>query len=286
MPETWGISVTKVPLKSLIKEPDKTIPILSNYLKHSNTIVTLGYQLIRLYILTKFKNEEELPNISGKFCENALSVICFPDKPRPNDTQIALLQEFYNTSFKNLIHKDLKFDPKHLSSVCQSSAKSMTTALHNNIAVHFIKRLKKAINFQLKKLELFSNLELEPKHFRFMSNIVFDALWDKDTSELPKELLEVYQTCLERYIPPGDYEECLGYDLEANTQKYLKPTLVMNRDFEEAGWKIFQPLSLRNTAIPKHITIDTKTLLYLFDFSGVTQYNKSDLLKNYRKLDI
>jgi len=282
MPENWSITVTKAPLKSLVKEPDKVIPILSNYLKNSNTIVTLGFLFIRLYVLSKFDRGDELPNISGKFCENVLTVVSHPDKTRTGT--LLALKDFYHESFKNLICPDLEIDPGHLSTVLQSNAKSMKTALHNNISVHFLGRLRKAVILQLKARAKFS--QLERKHLKFIAKHIVDALWDKDPSELPEPLLEVYQTCLERYIPQEKYEKCLGYDLEAHTQNYLKPTLTMNKDFEDAGWKTFQPLSLRNTAIPKHITIDTKTLIYLFNFTDLTQYNKGELLKKYRQNDL
>ena len=113
---------------------------------------------------------------------------------------------------------------------------------------------------------------------------IYEALWDKDPKSLKPDSLAVYNTCL-KYVPTDTYDKNLSYDLKTHFNKYLKLSLNMNKELEEADLKLFQPISLRKSLIPKHMPIDTKGLLYLMDFDNLTKYTRSELFTNYKSID-
>lgn len=270
----------KLPLKSLLKKPDKNLPILLKYVSDVNTLVTYGYQFIRLYMLKCFDADEQLPKITDKFCEYALSVISFPDKKRKPDTQQAIFKEFYHSDFKTLIPAK-SFDPHGLSSINQELSKEMETCLKNNISVHFVARLKSTICMLIQKREEFK--DLSKGQTRRGAAMIINALWDKDPSELKPALIDIYDFCLKEFIPKEPFEKGLQYDVEVHPERYFLPTFKMNKFREQDKRKLFQPMSLRKSVVPRNIPIDTKTLIYLFDFSETTNHNVEYLLKNYVK---
>ena len=269
----------KVPLKSVLKDPDKDLAFFQQQSNNINIIVTLGYQFIRLYLLTLFHRNKPLPQINDILCKNVLSVICFPKTKRKDNTLINTLKIFYHASFKRLLPEDLVFDPANLSPICQSLATEMTTSLNNNIHIHFVDRLKRIIKYLIQQEPEFS--EISKGQIRRGAAIVIDGLWEKDSSKMSGKLLEIYQFCLEEFIPNKPYKESLGYDLEANTQKYLYYSMKMNVFLESHDLKLFQSVCLRKSVVPKNIPIDTKSLIYIGTFP--TYKNKKFLSDNYQK---
>ena len=60
--------IIKCPLKTILKNHDIIQPIIEK-------TVILGYQFIRLYLLDKFNNNQELPTINKQFILDVLKVV-------------------------------------------------------------------------------------------------------------------------------------------------------------------------------------------------------------------
>ena len=56
----------------------------------------------------------------------------------------------------------------------------------------------------------------------------------------------------------------IAYDVKANPQRYLQHFMYMNKYLEVNDRKMFQPLCLRNSIVPKYCTFDTASLLRIF----------------------
>ena len=54
----------------------------------------------------------------------------------------------------------------------------------------------------------------------------------------------------------------------------------MNCILEKMGAKLFQPLPLRTSIIPKHILLDTTSLIYLFCPKGYKQIELKSIIKS------
>ena len=62
-------------------------------------------------------------------------------------------------------------------------------------------------------------------------------------------------------IIPKNIKKSIYYDVKVKPFDYLKGMLYMNSILEKQECKLFQPLPLRNNIIPKHIIIDTASLI-------------------------
>jgi hypothetical protein len=86
-------------------------------------------------------------------------------------------------------------------------------------------------------------------------------------------------------IIPQNIKKSIYYDVKVRPFDYLKGMLYMNYVLEKQESKLFQPLPLRNNIIPKHIIIDTASLINLFcpekDKDG-NKVKKGELLSNVK----
>jgi hypothetical protein len=147
------------------------------------------------------------------------------------------------------------------------------TSLHNNFQEHFI------------------------QHFlRFINKTTNEITEDKATLfQFKKQLLELNETG-EMFsnwklthlhnILPTEIKKSIHYDVKVKPFDYLKGMLYMNSVLEKQESKLFQPLPLRNNIIPKHIIIDTASLINLFcpekDKDG-NKVKKGELLSNVKE---
>jgi len=86
-------------------------------------------------------------------------------------------------------------------------------------------------------------------------------------------------------ILPTEIKKSIHYDIKVRPFVYLKGMLYMNSILENQESKLFQPLPLRNNIIPKHIILDTASLINLFcpekDKDG-NKVKKGELLSNVK----
>ena len=91
-------------------------------------------------------------------------------------------------------------------------------------------------------------------------------------------------------IVPENYDTSYFYDIKVNPQKYLKHMIFMNLQLEEMNTKMFQFFPLQTHLIPRHIQIDTKSLVELLIDADKKQYcdnietNKEKLWNTFFKL--
>ena len=272
-----------VPLDSITKNPETNIPLILDYVSSAHTIVSLGYQLIRLYLITTYQRGGVLPVPNDDFCKAALSVICNPNlTPGEANLHRATLKDFYHAeNFGQFIPKGLKFKSVRLSTVLVKLAEEIATAIKNNITVHFRARLKQMAIHLIKADDRFA--KLSKGQIRRGAAIIIAGLWEKDASAVKPHLKVIYDELLTNYIPVQDYAEgVLGYDVEANWMRYLPLTLKMSDYLERHKLKQFQAISLRTSNVPCHIPIDGNTLINLFDCNVAMDCTKQYLKDNYK----
>jgi hypothetical protein len=87
-------------------------------------------------------------------------------------------------------------------------------------------------------------------------------------------------------ILPTEIKKSIHYDIKVRPFEYLKGMLYMNSILEKQESKLFQPLPLRNNIIPKHIILDTASIINLFcpekDKDG-NKTKKGELLSNVKE---
>ena len=220
----------KVPLDNIIKNHEH-IKIISDAALRTHKIIIKAYQLVRLWILTKFHNNEQIPKIDRKTFATAFRAIKLDirgEKPE-------LLEEF-----EKLITFE-KEDASQLSQILeQYSCVEMLTAFENNIKFHFFDYVRRYVNSFWKhcfKEDIENN------------KITLTTIY-KELSILKKDILEGTKICDIKYhdwldanrfnIVPKCFKESYHYDIKVDPQKYLTHMIWMNCELEKIQGKLFQ----------------------------------------------
>ena len=280
----------KLPIQNILKSdiPIDVLERINDAVSRTNIITTNSYFLLRLWVLQKYHNNQEIPIITeDTFRMSMKSLVKASAGPKPKGNNLALLQEFQNIGNSIFTLQD----GKNLSAILDYYATTMITAIENNIKMHFIDYIKRFVNSYFKNIyqnEL-QNKEFKKQFYKELQQVKNDIINDA-------EIL----TCDEKYhnwlndnrykIVPENYDTSYFYDIKVNPQKYLKHMIFMNLQLEEMNTKMFQFFPLQTHLIPRHIQIDTKSLVELLIDTDKKQYfdnietNKEKLWNTFFKL--
>ena len=263
----------KCSLKSILRDYNTIQPIINDIVIRCNDIVTETYQLIRLYCLKLYHEHQPLPEIDEQFILYSMKAMGVRDnrgKKAENSGLQEELSSFYESEFKTLITHD-KFDLKNMSFLLPYLATQIHTAIHNNLKEHFVTRLYRFINKTATSYEQ----DLNKEQAKVERSKLKKAMYDNSTP--PERYVEWYNRHRLMMLPQS-WNVSLAYDCKVYPCKYLPHSFYMNMVLEEHGFKLFQPLSLRNNIVPHYITIDTASIINL-----LTKGNKGELLKNVKE---
>ena len=280
----------KLPIQKIIKSdlPIDVLERINDAVSRTNTITTNSYFLLRLWVLQKYHNNQEIPIITEDTIRMSMkSLVKASAGPKPKGNNLALLQEFQNTGNSIFTLQD----GKNLSAILDYYATTMITSIENNIKMHFIDYIKRFVNSYFKNV--YQN-ELQNKDFK--------KQFYKELQQVKNDIINDAEilTCDEKYhnwlndnrykIVPENYDTSYFYDIKVNPQKYLKHMIFMNLQLEEMNTKMFQFFPLQTHLIPRHIQIDTKSLVELLIDADKKQYfdnietNKEKLWNSFFKL--
>jgi len=259
----------KCSLKSILKnELNQTKLFDACYRTHQIVIHT--YQFLRLWILNKYHNKQEIPIITDDTIKMAFkSLLKDSQGPKPKGTNLTLYNEFkklYDDEYKKLNY-EVKLDGVNLSQILGYMSIDMLTNIENNIKLHFIKYLNRFVNSSFKKQnnELLEKCEKETKLRKELN---------KDLYEIKQDLINNTSNSNNKYhewinkhkvnIFPKEFNTSYEFDIMNNPQNYIKGMIYMCIEIEKIGTKSFQFFPLRNNIILKYIPIDSKSLIELF----------------------
>ena len=264
----------KIPLHKIINsEDEETFKNINDAVYRTNFITTKAYMLIRLWILNKYHNKNDIPIITTDTIKMAFkSIIKSSSGPKPKGNNLSLLEEFNKLySFDNLE------DGVNLSSILDYYATSILTSIENNIKLHFFDYVNRYINSVFKD-----------KYKKEIENKDFKKQLFKDLKKIKTDIIENTSKCDEKYkewltqnrnkIVPSDFDTNYYYDIKTEPQKYLKYMIYMNLELEKIEGKMFQFFPLQTKIVPKHIQIDTKGLIDL-----MVKKDKNEYLNNIEK---
>jgi hypothetical protein len=264
----------KIPLKTILLNRNNIQPVINNLVFEMNDLVIHTYQFIRLYVLYQYSKNKPLPTIDETFilyCIKSLGTRDNRGKKGKDTELLETLEQFYKTEYQPLLNHE-KTNLKNTTFLLPYLATQIHTSLHNNFQEHFI------------------------QHFlRFVNKTTNEITQDKATLfQFKKQLLElnetdeIFSTWKLNHLPnilPSEIKKNIHYDIQVRPFEYLKGMLYMNSVLEKQESKLFQPLPLRNNIIPKHIIIDTASLINLFcpekDKDG-NKLKKGELLSNVK----
>jgi hypothetical protein len=264
----------KIPLKMILLNRDTIQPLINNLVFEMNDLVIHTYQFIRLYVLHQYTNHNPLPELDDTFILYCIKTLGTRDNrgKKGKDTELLeTLEQFYKTEYQPLLNHE-KTNLKNTTFLLPYLATQMHTSLSNNIQEHFIQHFLRFVNKTTNEIT-----EDKAILFQFKKNIM----------ELT-ETNEMFNEWKETHLPnilPIEIKKSIHYDVKVKPFDYLKGMLYMNSVLEKQESKLFQPLPLRNNIIPKHIIIDTASLINLFcpekDKDG-NKVKKGELLSNVK----
>lgn len=243
----------KIPLKMILLNRDVMQPLINNLVFEMNDLVIHTYQFIRLYILNCYTNKLPLPEINETFILYCIKTLGTRDNRGGKCKNIELfeiLAEFYKIEYQPLLNHE-KTNLKHTTKLTPYLATQIHTSIHNNIKEHFIQHFLRFINKTTTEIT-----EDTATLFQFKRQLMELT----ETNEIFDDWKELHL----HNILPDEITKSIYYDIKVQPFAYLNGMLYMNGVLEKMEHKLFQPLPLRSNIIPKHIIIDTRSLIDLF----------------------
>ena len=256
----------KVPLKYIICDTKKLL-ILSDAVTRANKIVIKSYQLLRLFLLSKYHDAATIPIVNKKLLNMIFNIIQ-SNSNTIKDSTTSVYKELEALFTSHITDKE---NGKGLSQVlCSYINVEMITAFENNIKVHFFDYLNRFVNsyWKSKLGDTIKKDELK-KELKKVKNDILTGQTDKLTCDVKYHdwlKSEIYN------IIPKTFKSSYYYDIKVEPQKYVKYMIYQNVQLEKFGGKMYQFCPLRNNCIPHYIHLDNTTIIKLFVEGNKTRY--------------
>ena len=264
----------KIPLKTILLNRHTIQPVINHLVFEMNDLVIHTYQFIRLYVLHQYTKNQPLPTIDETFilyCIKALGTRDNRGKKGKDTELLEMLDAFYKIEYQPLLNHE-KTNLKNTTFLLPYLATQIHTSLHNNFQEHFIQHFLRFINKTTNQIT-----EDKATLFQFKNKCL--SLEETDV---------MFSKWKQLHLPnilPNEIKKSIHYDIKVRPFEYLKGMLYMNSVLEKEESKLFQPLPLRNNIIPKHIILDTASIINLFcpetDKDG-NKTKKGELLSNVK----
>jgi hypothetical protein len=295
--------IIKCPLKCVLKRYDTLHPIIEKAVMDMNEIVILSYQFIRMYLLNKFNNNQDLPTINKQFILDVMKTISSPNTKRgqktkeeniKNATGKSDMKQFYNQEFSKLVSLSETKKPSYSNKthILAITANEMITCINTNISTHFVKHLFKYINCLFKEpksLEIKKETDKEKRKelYKILNQEIRDLKSDLINNKIDNSKEEYHSWIRENkgFLFPNKVNKSVAYDVKVNPEKYVKYSFYINQKIEEFGKRPYQVIPQRNNIVPKCITLNSNGIVDLIDDKKQTifQYNKSELVLHAKK---
>lgn len=282
----------KLSLKSVLKHPDINTPKITNAVIQCNKIVINVLLFMKLYLLNYYDTYNALPVIDKVFVNSCMKIMC-NEKPqgRPPKKEIKELKDtltaFYKTEFEPLIQKET-LEYTHMNTILDYLTIDILTMYENNIKNHFVEYVERYVNVVWKKKFIVSKIrkmniakkEKDAKINKLCNQLrkIKNDLLNVETTQYKSH--SSYHTWINQQkqlvIPVKTFKKNLYYDLQCSPMDYFQCMIKMMKRVEKEEQTICNVFPMRNEIIPKHIKLDTTTLVHLL--MTKKQGNKSDYL--------
>ena len=259
----------KLPINSILNNNEESQNIfntIQDAVYRTNYITTKTSLLLRLWCLDKYHNGIDIPFINENTIKMCMkSLILASSGPKPKNNNLLLLNEFKN------LHNFTLEDGVNLSSILNYYAITILTSIETNIKMHFFDYVNRFINsyFKVFYKDEITNKEFKKQLFKDLYVVKNDILNGTLNANVK------FHNWINEYrfkIVPEEFEINYYYDVKATPQKYLKYMIFMNIELEKIEGKMYQFFPLQSSIIPRHIQIDTKSVIELLVDKGKKEY--------------
>jgi hypothetical protein len=284
----------KISLKSVLKHPDINLPKITNAVIKCNKIVIQTLMFMKLFLLDYYDKHKQLPTINDEFINSCMKILCNEKASgRPPKKEIKELKEkltaFYKTDFEPLIQNE-NLDYTHMNTILDYLTIDILTMYENNIKFHYVEYVERYVNVVWKKKFIINNIrklnitqnEKEQRVNQLCSQlrkIKTDLLNIENTNYKSHTMYHQWINQQKQKITPNKItykKNNIVYDLMCSPFDYFGCMIFMMKQVEKEEQTIYNVFPIRNEIIPKHIRLDTTTLVHLL--MTKKQGNKSDYL--------
>jgi len=296
------IKAVKCSLEKIIKNKSDLLKI-NEIVLIANQVTIHTYQFMKLYYLHCYDNDLPLPKMDRNFILTVMKLFITTTRTLskiPSELQLDI-QKVYKKYYKNT-QKD-KVVLKSLINIINYSADEFVTMFKNNIIANYFNYVRKFIKANWKPYEDEIKSFYDQKHItkeeyylklnehKLQIKKIFKDFVEIKTEEQADILVsnqryhDFINTQKSFVVPNKVFEKkSLYYDIKVSPCDYLKHMIYIMKDLERKNLKMDNVFPLRNQIIPKHIKIDTQTLIKYFwrpEFGG--KQNFLDLNNNERQ---
>jgi hypothetical protein len=284
----------KTSLKSVLKHPDINLPKITNAVIKCNKIVIQTLMFMKLFLLYHYDKHNTLPIINDEFINSCMKILCNEKASgRPPKQEIKELKEkltaFYKTDFQPLIQNE-NLDYTHMNTILDYLTIDIQTMYENNIKFHYVEYVERYINVVWKKKFIVNkirkmNITQKEKEQRVnnlcsqLRKIKTDLLNTETTNYKSNFAYHKWINQQKQFITPNKTiykKNNIVYDLMCSPFDYFSNMIFMMKQVEKEDQTISNVFPMRSEVIPKHIRLDTTTLVHLL--MTKKQGNKSDYL--------
>ena len=282
-PPTDFFKGIKISLKSVLKHPDINLPKITNAVIKCNKIVIQVLMFMKLFLLDHYDKHHKLPIINDEFINSCMKILCNEKSTgRPPKKEIKELKDtltaFYKTDFQSLIQNE-NLDYTHMNTILDYLTIDILTMYENNIKFHYVEYVERYVNVVWKKKFIVNkirkmNITQKEKEQRVnnlcnqLRKIKTDLLNVTEGSKNYKShtMYHIWINQQKQFITPNKStykKNNIIYDLMCSPFDYFPCMIVMMKQVEKEEQTISNVFPMRSEIIPKHIRLDTTTLVHL-----------------------
>jgi len=283
----------KVSLKHILKNEDINQPKINEVVIKAHKIVIHTLQFMKLYLLDHIDKNIKLPVIDKVFINCCMKILC-EESPsgRPPKQEIKDLKEkltkFYKKHYEPLCQKET-LDYTYMNTILDYLTIDVLTMYENNIKQHYIEYIERYVNVVWKKKQTFEEIKDKKKkdeqkelinnfcsQLRRIKNDLLNIENEKYKSD--KKYHDWIKKQHKLIVPDKKKfkKNNLYYDLQCCPQDYFSCMVNMMKEVEKNECSVNNVFPMRTDIIPKHIRLDTTTLVHLL--MTKKQGNKTDYL--------
>ena len=266
-------------LASIIKLKSKEETITSAVCT-VDKIVSRSLFFLKLYLIHRI---DDSPKVDLELVDTIFKTVC-QQTPigRPPSAKIQALRNtlraFYNEHFAPLLpENDIAISYKYLSTALDYAAVQVVTMFETNIKAHYVEYAESYVNTAWQKHDLESRIRRIRKTKR--ERDVSIRKMTRTLRDIKNDLLSVDKSPFKSHVSyhswirdhkkiilpsKSRFEKTLiYYEIQCKPQNYYPAMLKITALVEQANRRPRSFCPLRTSLIPKHITLDTTTLVHL-----------------------
>jgi hypothetical protein len=280
-PPTDFFKGIKISLKSVLKHSDINLPKITNAVIKCNKIIIQTMMFMKLFLLDHYDKHNKLPIINDEFINSCMKILCNEKASgRPPKKEIKELKEkltsFYKTDFQPLIQNE-NLDYTHMNTILDYLTIDILTMYENNIKLHYVEYVERYVNVVWKKKFIVNrirklNITQKAKEQRVnnlcnqLRKIKTDLLNIENINYKSHPMYHKWINQQKLFITPNKpsyKKDNIVYDLICSPFDYFGCMIFMMKQIENEEQTIYNVFPMRSEIIPKHIRLDTTTLVHL-----------------------